>query len=135
MLFFYSFMLFYFLCLMGSVNEIIVHFVQHSPFLVSINIQILSIKKFARSQHALGLCIFLTRLIWRHNVGQSKSTFSNLIMLKTIASKSISFELLDKFQTLMTSSQVSQKTTVLNYKMLYINRMEILCGSLFAKRT
>ena len=134
-MFFFYFSCYFISCLVGSVNEIIVHFVQHSPFLVSINIQILSIKKFARSQHALGLCIFQTRLIWRHNVGQSKSTFSNLIMLKTIASKSIFFELLDKFQTLMTSSQVSQKTTVLNYKMLYINRMEILCRSLLAKRT
>ena len=56
-------------------------------------------------------------------------------MLKTIASKSIFFELLDKFQTLMTSSQVSQKTTVLNYKMLYINRMEILSKNMFVAPT
>ena len=97
------------------------------------------------------LCILQTRLISCHDVGQSKSTFSDLINLytnktkilcrllfakKTIASKFIYFQLLDKFRTLiMSSSQVSQKTTLLNCNVFYINRTEILCGSIFTKKS
>ena len=91
------------------------------------------------------LCILQTRLIWCHNVGQWKSTFSNLIMLYTkrseilqwslftIASKSTFFVLLVKFRTLTTSSsQFSQKKeTLSNLNVLYINRTEVLCRSIF----
>ena len=94
------------------------------------------------------LCILQTILIWRHNVGQSKSTFSNFIMLYTkrseilhrslftIASKSTFFVLLVKFRALMMpSSQFSKKKeTLSNLNVLYINRTEILCRSIFTKR-
>lgn len=46
-----------------------------------------------------------------------------IIYQKTIASKSMFSELLEKFRTLMmSSSQISQKTTLLNLIVLFINR-------------
>ena len=70
--------------LVASVNETIVHFVQHFPLLVSCNIEILRIQKNRETPACIAvLCILQIRLIWCYNVGHSESICSNFIMLYT----------------------------------------------------
>ena len=131
--------------LVGSVNEKILHFVQNFWLLGSCNIKIFRIQKTEKPQNALRfLCVLQTRLIWHHNVGQSKSTFSNLVMIYTNRTEILCrlfllkdhslkiFIFWEKFWNLLTSSyQVSQKITLLNLRALYINWTENWCRLIF----